>query len=53
MLPGGRAWSSPHSGDGTNREADEAVMLTGDGNLLEVQGSVRYTIDVPRVYCSC
>ncbi len=50
VLPGGRAWSSPHAGDGSSREADEAVMLTGDGNLLEVQGSVRYTIADARVY---
>ena len=25
-------------------------MMTGDGNLLEVQGSVRYTVAQPRVY---
>jgi regulator of protease activity HflC (stomatin/prohibitin superfamily) len=25
-------------------------MMTGDGNLLEVQGSVRYTLAQPRVY---
>jgi Cu+-exporting ATPase len=50
VLSGGRAWSSPHAGDGPSREADEAVMLTGDGNLLELQGSVRYTISQPRVY---
>ncbi len=25
-------------------------MITGDGNLLEVQGSVRYTIADPRVF---
>jgi regulator of protease activity HflC (stomatin/prohibitin superfamily) len=29
------------------REPDEAVMITGDGNLLEVQGSIRYTISDP------
>jgi Cu+-exporting ATPase len=45
-----RTWSSPHGSDGVARLADEAVMITGDGNLLEVQGSVRYTIANPRVY---
>jgi Cu+-exporting ATPase len=50
VIPGGRPWSSPHSADGILREPDEAVMITGDGNLLEVQGSVRYTIDDPRTY---
>jgi regulator of protease activity HflC (stomatin/prohibitin superfamily) len=29
---------------------DEAVMITGDGNLLELQGTVRYTIAVPHEY---
>src|SRR5262249_38683256 len=41
---GPRAWSSPHGTDGLDRLQDEAVMITGDGNLLEVQASVRYTI---------
>jgi Cu+-exporting ATPase len=49
VLPGG-GWSSVHGGDGLARDADEAVMITGDNNLLEVQGSVRYTVDQPRVY---
>ncbi|MFM7151344.1 MAG: HAD-IC family P-type ATPase, partial [Gemmataceae bacterium] len=48
-VPGARSWSSVHS-DGFNRELDEAVMLTGDGNLLEVQGSLRYVIDDARRY---
>ena len=50
VLPGGRGWSSVHGGDGLARDADEAVMITGDNNLLEVQGSVRFTVDRPRVY---
>src|SRR5262249_40074438 len=29
-LPGARAWSSPHSADGLARDADEAVMISGD-----------------------
>jgi Cu+-exporting ATPase len=49
-LPGGRAWSSPHGADGLLRVPDEAVMITGDGNLLEVQASVRYTVAQPRIY---
>jgi regulator of protease activity HflC (stomatin/prohibitin superfamily) len=47
---GVRAWSSPHGTDGIRRVDDEAVMITGDGNLLELQGTVRYTITNPRVY---
>ena len=55
VLPGTRSptgggWASIHGGDGPARDADEAVMITGDNNLLEVQGSVRYTVDRPRVY---
>jgi Cu+-exporting ATPase len=49
-IPGGRAWSSPHAADGILRAPEEAVMITGDGNLLEVQGSVRYTIADPRIF---
>jgi Cu+-exporting ATPase len=48
-IPGGRAWASAH-GDGVRRDPDEAVMITGDGNLLEVQGSVRYTIADPHAF---
>jgi Cu+-exporting ATPase len=47
---GARSWSSPHGNDGLRRVADEAVLITGDGNLLELQGTVRYTVDRPRVY---
>ncbi len=50
VIPGARSWSSPHGADGVTRQSEEAVMITGDGNLLEVQGSVRYTISEPRVY---
>src|SRR5262249_36731000 len=49
-APGPRSWSTLHGGDGLVREADEAVMITGDGNLLEVQASVRYSIARPRVF---
>jgi Cu+-exporting ATPase len=42
-----RSWSSQH---GQARQSDEAVMISGDNNLLEVQGSVRYSIASPRVF---
>ena len=45
----GFAWSSPHA-DGVSRFADEAVMITGDGNLVEVQATIRYVIADPSVY---
>jgi Cu+-exporting ATPase len=45
-----RAWSSPHGGDGLRRVPDEAVLITGNNYLLELQGTVRYTIARPRVY---
>jgi Cu+-exporting ATPase len=41
------SWSSTH---GSRREADEAVLLTGDGSLLEVQATVQYTIADPGVF---
>jgi Cu+-exporting ATPase len=45
-----RVWSSTHSGDGLLRMPEEAVMMTGDGTLLEMQCSVRYVIADPRAY---
>jgi Cu+-exporting ATPase len=50
LAPAARAWSSPHGNDGIARSPDEAVMITGDGNLLEVQCSLRYTVHRPRAY---
>ncbi len=44
------AWSSPHANEGIRRMPEEAVMITGDGNLLELQGTLRYTIADPRAY---
>jgi Cu+-exporting ATPase len=49
-LPAARAWSSPHGNDGVRRLPDEAVMITGDGNLVELQATVRYTVADPRAY---
>jgi Cu+-exporting ATPase len=45
-----RVWSSQHGGDGILRMPDEAVMITGDGNLIELQGSLRYRVADPRVF---
>jgi Cu+-exporting ATPase len=42
-------WASIH-GDGIKRVEDEAVMITGDGNLVEVQATVRYRVTDPHVY---
>jgi Cu+-exporting ATPase len=49
-LSRGMAWSSTHGGEGLRRIPDEAVMITGDGNLLELLATVRYSIEKPRVY---
>jgi Cu+-exporting ATPase len=50
IVPGARAWSSPHGTDGVQRVSEEAVMITGDGNLVELQGTLRYTVADPRTY---
>jgi Cu+-exporting ATPase len=50
VVPGALAWSSPHGNDGVRRVPEEAVMITGDGNLVELQGTLRYTITEPRAY---
>jgi HflK protein len=41
-------WSSGHGG--LRRVPDEATMVTGDGNLVELQATLRYTVADPRVY---
>jgi Cu+-exporting ATPase len=48
-VPETRAWSSQHGGD-VRRIPDEAVMITGDGYLIEVQGSLRFVLSHPRAY---
>jgi Cu+-exporting ATPase len=48
--PAALGWSSPHAGDGISRYPEEAVLMTGDGNLVEVQATVRYTIRDPRAF---
>ncbi len=50
VVPGARAWSSPHETEGVRRTPDEAVMITGDGNLVELQGTLRYTVADPRAF---
>jgi HflK protein len=47
---GAMAWSSPHQGDGISRLSEEAVMITGDGDLVELQATIRYVIADPHVY---
>jgi Cu+-exporting ATPase len=47
---GGRAWSSAHANEGVRRMPEESVMITGDGNLIELQGTLRYTLTDPRAY---
>ncbi|MFN4261115.1 MAG: cation-translocating P-type ATPase family protein [Gemmataceae bacterium] len=44
-APAALGWSSPHGGDGILRVPEEAVMITGDGNLIELQATVRYRVD--------
>jgi heavy metal translocating P-type ATPase len=44
---GGNTWASGHS-DGVARLSDEAVMITGDGDLVEILATVRYHVADPR-----
>jgi Cu+-exporting ATPase len=44
------AWSSSHGGNGFVRVQDEAVMITGDGNLVELQATVRFSIRREQLY---
>jgi Cu+-exporting ATPase len=40
-------WTSQHR---ENRIGDEALMITGDGNLVDIQAAVRYKVVEPRVF---
>ncbi len=42
-------WSSGHSSE-IARLTDESLMITGDGNLIELLATVRYSISSPRDY---
>ena len=44
----GLTWASAHGG--YQRVADESLMVTGDGNLVEVSATLRYHIADPRAY---
>ncbi|HLN28012.1 MAG TPA: cation-translocating P-type ATPase family protein [Gemmataceae bacterium] len=48
-APSTLTWASPHGVDSAGPWSDESVMITGDGNLVEVQATVRYTIDPAQV----
>lgn len=42
-------WTSGH-GEGIGRLTDEAVMITGDGDLVEILATVRYRVSDPRKF---
>jgi Cu+-exporting ATPase len=44
-----KLWQSSHDDD-IIREPEEAIMITGDGNLVELQAIFRYSISDPQVY---
>jgi heavy metal translocating P-type ATPase len=45
----GYTWASPHGGD-IRRIPDEALLVTGDGNLVELLATVRFHVADPRAY---
>jgi Cu+-exporting ATPase len=44
----GATWTSLHGG--SENYAEEATMITGDGNLVEILATVEYHIDDPKQY---
>ncbi|HET6573864.1 MAG TPA: cation-translocating P-type ATPase family protein [Fimbriiglobus sp.] len=42
-------WSAAHA-EGIARLTDESLLITGDGNLVELLATVRYTVSDPRQY---
>jgi Cu+-exporting ATPase len=47
---GGLAWSSSHSESTARPLTDESLMITGDGDLVEILATVRYRVKEPRLY---
>ncbi len=45
----GNTWTSGHA-DGISRISDEAVMITGDSDLVEILATVRYHVSEPRKF---
>jgi len=46
---GGQTWASAHA-EGIARVTDESLMLTGDGDLIELLATVRYTVSDPKQF---
>jgi len=44
----GLTWSSSHGG--VQRVSDESLMVTGDGNLVEVSATLRYRVSDPQAF---
>ena len=42
-----QTWASTHA-DSASRTSDESVMITGDGDLVEILATVRYSVSDPR-----
>jgi len=42
-------WASAHA-DSIQRLTDESLMITGDGNLVEILATVRYRVEDPKAY---
>lgn len=47
---GALTWQSLHEGEGVTRVESEAVLPTGDGNLIELLATVQYRVSDPRRY---
>jgi Cu+-exporting ATPase len=47
-APASWTWTSSHRKE--NRRQEESMMMTGDGNLVDVQAAVRFTVTEPRRY---
>ncbi len=51
-APLSQSWASGHA-DTINRLTDESLFLTGDGELIELLATIRYTIAIPKQYLEC
>jgi Cu+-exporting ATPase len=47
---GALSWDSPHGGEDADELAEQALMITGENDLVEVQATVRYKVADAEVF---
>lgn len=49
-IKGGQGWDSLHAGEDSEELAEQSLMMTGDGELVQMQATLTYKVVDPAVY---